>query len=250
MTIAFITGGSRGLGRSAALELAKRGVDIIFTYQSNTEAAEKTKRDIEALGQRASHVKLDTGKTQTFDSMLIQLEKILKDEFQSSRLDYILNNAGFGHYSPISEMKEKDFDDIYNVHLKGVYFLTQKLLPLMNDGGRILNVSSGLTRFSYPGSSAYASMKGAIEVFSRYLAVELAPRKISVNCIAPGAIATDFGGGRVRDDELINTQISKSTALGRVGEASDIGPVMANLLTREMQWINGQRIEVSGGIHI
>ncbi len=250
MTIALITGAGRGLGKKAAIELAKKGVDILFTYNTNKDAAIATQKEIESLGRKAYYFQLDTGKTQDFPSFIESLKIILHQEFKDQKIDYLLNNAGFGHYTPITEMKEEDFDHLYQVHLKGVYFLTQRLLPSFNDGGKILNVSSGLTRSSNPGYSAYAAMKGAVEVFTRYLALELAPRKINVNCIAPGAIATDFGGGRVRDIPEFNARIAQATALGRVGEDSDIGPVMAMLLSNESGWINAQRIEVSGGIHI
>lgn len=249
MTIALITGASRGLGKNAALELAKKGIDIIFTYNSNEEAANETKKEIEALGQKVIAFKLNTANTESFDQFTKDVKTALKEYFQKDHFDYLLNNAGIGKNNLITSMDEESFDHLYHIHLKGVYFLTQKLLGLISDGGRILNVSSGLTRFSYPGYSAYAAMKGAIEVFTRYLAVELGPRRISVNCIAPGAIETDFSGGAVRDNKDLNNSISQRTPLGRVGLPSDIGPLMAELLTGSCGWINGQRIEASGGIH-
>ena len=250
MTIAVVTGGSRGLGRNASLRLAEKGVDIIFTYKSNIDEANKTVKEIEALGRKAMALQLDTGKVQTFETFSKTLSKILAEKFGTQKFDYLLNNAGMALYQPFMESTEEQFDDIMNVHLKGVFFLTQKLVPLMNDGGKILNVSSGLARFSLPGSSVYGCMKGAVEVLSRYLALELGARGISVNTIAPGAIETDFGGGRVRDNKEMNGFISSQTALGRVGKPDDIGEIMAQLLAGNMTWINGQRIEASGGFRL
>lgn len=249
MTIALITGANRGLGKNTALELAKNGVDIIFTYRTNKEEAHQCISEIEAYGQKAIALALDVGEMSTFSSFTKELKRVLKESFEDQSIDYLLNNAGHGHYCSFTEMKESDFDQLYNVHLKGVYFLTQRLVPLLKDGGKIINISSGLTRFSYPGSSAYAAMKGAIEVFTRYLAIELGPRKITVNTIAPGAVATDFGGGRVRDNKDINSHIAQMTALKRTASADDIGPVIANFFLHN-DWVNAQRIEASGGIHI
>lgn len=250
MTIALVTGGSRGLGRNASLKLAAKGTDVILTYRSKKEEADQVVKEIEKMGRRAHAIQLDTSKVSTFDPFVQQIRTTLKDKFKADRIDYLLNNAGQGINGLVAEFTEEKFDELMNTHLKGVYFLTQKLLPVINDGGRILNVSSGLTRFSFPGYSAYASMKGAIEVFTRYLAMELGPRRISVNTIAPGAIETDFGGGFVRDNKEMNDRISAETALGRVGHADDIGDVMAELLAGNTHWINGQRIEVSGGFKL
>ena len=250
MKIAVVTGGSRGLGRNASLRLAEKGVDIIFTYNSNIDEANKTVKEIEALGRKAVALQLNTGHVQTFENFSKELSKKLSEKFGTQKFDYLLNNAGMALYQPFMESTEEQFDDIMNVHLKGVFFLTQKLVPLMNDGGKILNVSSGLARFSLPGSSVYGCMKGAVEVLSRYLAVELGARGITVNTIAPGAIETDFGGGRVRDNKEMNGFIASQTALGRAGKPDDIGEIMAELLAGNMTWINGQRIEASGGFRL
>jgi len=249
MKIALITGGGRGLGRAAAISLAKKGVATILTYHQNSDAVERTIKEVKALGARAYALKLDTEKISTFEEFTTCFKSLLKKEFQQEQFDYLLNNAGVGCHRSFLETTEADFDLLVNIHFKGVYFLTQNLVPLLKDGGRILNVSSGLTRFSYPGASAYASAKGAVEVLSRYLSAELSDRKIGVNCIAPGAIETDFNNGTVRDNKNINQQIANITPLGRVGLPQDIGPIMAELLAGDLEWINGQRIESSGGIH-
>ncbi len=248
--IALVTGGSRGLGRNASLKLAQEGVDVVLTYQHNKDDAQMVVTEREKLGRKAHALQLDVGLVKSFDQFAKDVQAALKEKFKSEKFDYLLNNAGQGVYGPIMNTTEEQFDSLMNMHFKGVFFLTQKLLPLMNDGGRILNVSSGLTRFSYPGYAAYASMKGAIEVFTRYLATELGPRRISVNSIAPGAIETDFGGGSVRNNKDLNKMISDRTPLGRVGQADDIGDVMAALLSEKTTWINGQRVEASGGIHM
>lgn len=247
MTIALITGGSRGLGKSMAQHLARRGTDIIFTYHSNKEEADKVVREIGGMGRKAAALQLDVSKSDTFGAFAQAIKETLKN-FGRSDFDYLVNNAGTGVNKPIAEMSETDFDSMVAIHLKGPYFLTQKLLPLMKDGGRIVNISSGLARFSRPGMSAYAMMKGGVEVMTRYMAAELGPRRIAVNTIAPGAIETDFGGGVVRDNKEMNAQIASATALGRVGLPDDIGGAVAMLLSDEAGWINGQRIEVSGGI--
>ncbi len=247
--IALVTGGSRGLGRSTALSLAARDVDVILTYHTNRSDAETVLAAIREREGRAEALQLDAGSIASFDGFVEDVKRTLA-EWQRNSLDYLVNNAGIGLGGPFQQMTEPEFDRLMNVHFKGVYFLTQKLLPLIADGGRIVNLSSGLARFSTPGFSAYAAMKGAVEVLTRYLALELGPRRIAVNTVAPGAIATDFGGGRVRDDAAINRQIAAQTALGRVGIADDIGPMIAALLSDENRWVNGQRIEVSGGIHL
>jgi NAD(P)-dependent dehydrogenase (short-subunit alcohol dehydrogenase family) len=245
--IAIITGGSRGLGRNTAIHLAQRGVDLIFTYRANQTDAESLIREIEALGQKAAAFRLDTGDVRSFDAFVVEVHRAL-ESWGHERFDYLVNNAGNSLHAGFAETTEAQFDEIVNVHFKGVYFLTQKLLPIMNDGGRIVNISSGLARVSLPGSSAYGATKGAVEVLTRYLAKELGPRGITVNVVAPGAIQTDFSGGMVRDNPEINKRVAEMTALGRAGVADDIGPMIAALLSDENRWVNGQRIEVSGGM--
>lgn len=245
--IAIVTGGSRGLGRSTVLSLARRGVRSVFTYNSNRTEAEKVVAAANQAGSKAIALQLDTGNIAAFDQFVKDAGKSLRD-LGADRFDFLVNNAGTSHHAPIEKTTEEEFDGLYNVHLKGVFFLTQKLLPLINDGGRIVNISSGLTRVSIPGSASYASMKGAVEVLTRYLAKELGPRRIAVNTVAPGAIATDFSGGMVRDNPAVNKMVTDFTALGRVGEPEDIGPMIASLLSEDDRWINGQRIEVSGGM--
>jgi NAD(P)-dependent dehydrogenase (short-subunit alcohol dehydrogenase family) len=245
--IAIITGGSRGLGRNTAVNLARRGANVIFTYRSNQAEAESLNREIEALGQKAAALRLDAGDVRSFDGFVAEVRNAL-NAWARERFDYLVNNAGNSLHAGFAETTEAQFDEIVNVHFKGVYFLTQKLLPLMNDGGRIVNISSGLARFALPGSSAYGASKGAVEVLTRYLAKELGPRRITVNVVAPGAIQTDFSGGMVRDNPEINRRVSEMTALGRPGVADDIGPMIAALLSDENRWVNGQRIEVSGGM--
>jgi len=248
--IAFITGGNRGLGRSMALHCADRGVDVVLAYRADEKTAAEVVSLIQGKGRRAAALRLDTSDVRSFERAAAELKAILQKAFKSERFDFLVNNAGFGVHAPFAETTEAQFDGLLNVHFKGVFFLTQKLLPLLNDGGRILNVSSGLARFSLPGYCAYAAMKGAIEVLTRYLAKELGPRGIAVNVLAPGAIATDFGGGVVRDNPQVNKMIASGTALGRVGEPDDIGGVVASLLSDDCRWINGQRIEVSGGVYL
>jgi NAD(P)-dependent dehydrogenase (short-subunit alcohol dehydrogenase family) len=247
--IAIVTGGSRGLGRSTVRSLAKRGVDSIFTYHSNQSEAEKVTELVAASGRRAIALQLDTGNVKTFDSFVTGVRQALAT-LGGERFDYLINNAGTSLHKNFDQTTEEELDATYNVHFKGVYFLTQKLLPLINDGGRIVNISSGLARFSLPGSSAYASMKGAVEVLTRYLVKELGPRGIAVNTVAPGAIATDFSGGMVRDNPAMNKRVAEMTALGRAGETEDIGPMIASLLSEDNRWINAQRIEVSGGMNV
>lgn len=245
--IAVVTGGSRGLGRNTALNLARRGVEIIFTYRSNQAEAESLIREIEGLGRKAAAFRLDTGDVRAFNGFVAEVSKTLKS-WGRDRFDYLVNNAGNSLHASFAETTEAQFDEIVNVHFKGVCFLTQKLLPLINDGGRIVNISSGLARFALPGSSAYGAAKGAVEVLTRYLAKELGPRRITANVVAPGAIQTDFSGGMVRDNPEINKRVAEMTALGRAGLPDDIGPMIAALLSDENRWVNGQRIEVSGGM--
>lgn len=248
--IALITGGSRGLGKNAALKLAQQGVDIILTYHSRADEAQAVAAEIAALGRRAVALQLDAGASATFGAFAENVRVALKEHWHRDNFDCLLNNAGIGLEVPFAKVTEAQLDQMYNIHLKGAFFLTQKLLPLIADGGRILNVSSGLARFALPGMSAYAAMKGAVEVLTRYLAKELGPRGIAVNVIAPGAIATDFGGGVVRDNAQVHGYIASQTALGRVGQADDIGDAIAVLLSEQGRWINAQRIEVSGGMFI
>jgi NAD(P)-dependent dehydrogenase (short-subunit alcohol dehydrogenase family) len=245
--IALVTGSSRGLGKSSAINLAKKGVDTIVTYHSNGEEAKKVVAEIEQLGAKAVALQLDSSDTKTFDSFAGQVRQALNDTWQTDRFDFLVNNAGTGVYATFAETTEEDFDHLMNIHVKGVFFLTQKLLPLINDGGRIVNISTGLTRMILPGYAAYASMKGAIETLNQYMAKELGPRGIAVNVVAPGAIETDFGGGAVRDNPEINQFLASQTALGRVGLPDDIGGAIASLLSEDNKWVNAQRIEVSGG---
>jgi NAD(P)-dependent dehydrogenase (short-subunit alcohol dehydrogenase family) len=247
--VAIITGGSRGLGRNTAVNLARRGVDIIFTYRANQAKAESLILEIERLGRKAAAFRLDVGNVPAFDGFVGEVRKTLQ-HWGCDRFDYLVNNAGSGLYIQFVETTEPQFDEMVNIHFKGAYFLTQKLLPLVKDGGRILNISSGLTRFTFPGFAAYGAAKGAIEVLTRYLAKELGPRGITVNVIAPGAIETDFGGGLVRDNPEFNKRVAGMTALGRAGVPDDIGPMIAAFLSDENRWINGQRIEVSGGMNL
>lgn len=245
--IALVTGGSRGLGKNMAIQMAQRGIDVVLTYRSKRSEAEAVVAEIEKLGRRASALQLDVAAASTFDRFADQVREVLKNHWQRERFNFLVNNAGIGVHVPFDETTEAQFDELMNVHLKGPFFLTQKLLPLLADGGRIINISSGLARFALPGYAAYAAMKGGIEVLTRYQAKELGARGIAVNVVAPGAIETDFGGGVVRDNKQVNDLIASQTALGRVGRPEDIGGVVASLLSPENGWINAQRIEASGG---
>ncbi|MGA0559733.1 SDR family oxidoreductase [Larkinella sp. VNQ87] len=248
--IALVTGGSRGLGKNMALRLAEKGIDVVLTYNSQKDDALAVVSELEAKGRKAAALQLNTGQVGEFDGFFAQLKTVLNDTFQTDRFDFLINNAGIGVYAPFAETTEEQFDELMTIHFKGVYFLTQKALPLLNDGGRIINLSTGLARFATPGYSAYASMKGAIETLTRYQAKELGARGIAVNVVAPGAIETDFGGGHVRDNAELNQGIASVTALGRAGLPDDIGGVVAFLCTEEARWINAQRIEVSGGMNL
>ncbi|MET0333119.1 MAG: SDR family oxidoreductase [Rhizobacter sp.] len=248
--VALVTGGSRGLGRNTALALAAQGHDVVITYRSNVAEADSVVSQVQALGRRAAALQLDVGDSRGFGDFAAQLKRTLAQAAQRERIDHLVNNAGAGVHASFADTTEAQFDQMVNVHLKGTFFLTQTLLPLINDGGRIVNISSGLARFSMPGYAAYAAMKGGIEVLTRFLAVELGPRRITVNTLAPGAIETDFGGGTVRDNAQLNAAIASQTALGRVGLPDDIGGAIAALLSPGNRWLNGQRIEVSGGIHL
>jgi NAD(P)-dependent dehydrogenase (short-subunit alcohol dehydrogenase family) len=248
--IAIVTGGSRGLGKNAALKLAAKGVGILLTYNRSEQEALEVVREIEQKGVKAAALQLNVGDIASFEQFVTKVSKKLHSVWQRNTFDYLLNNAGVGLYAPYMETTEAQFDEVMNIHFKGPFFLTQGLLPLMENGGRILNVSSGLARFALPGSSTYAAMKGAMEVLTRYQAKELGARGITANIIAPGAIETDFGGGRVRDNKAINQQIASQTALGRVGLPDDIGDAIAALLSDELGWMNAQRVEVSGGMFL
>jgi NAD(P)-dependent dehydrogenase (short-subunit alcohol dehydrogenase family) len=248
--IALITGGSRGLGKSMALHLAQNGKDIVFTYRSRKDEADSLVGKIQTLGRKAAALQLDVTQSGTFAEFAQSLKSVLQKNFGRSDFDFLINNAGMGLHKNFMDTTEDEFNLMMNTHLKAPFFLSQTLLPHMKDGGRIVNISSGLARFSMPGSSAYGSMKGGLEVLSRYMAVELGPRRITVNVLAPGAIETDFGGGAVRDNKDLNGLIANQTALGRVGLPDDIGGAVALLLDDRNGWINGQRIEASGGIHL
>ena len=246
--IVLVTGGSRGLGKNMATHLAKKGLDVILTYNKKKEEALAVVSEIEQSGQKAAALPLDAGNTKSFNDFFDQLKRTLKGKFNSDHFEYLVNNAGIGVHALITETSEEQFDSLLNLHFKGAFFLTQKALTLLSDGGGIVNISTGLARFTFPGYSAYASMKGAMETLTRYQAKELGIRKIRVNIVAPGAIETDFGGGVLRDNAEMNKQIAQATALGRAGLPDDIGPVVAFLCTDEARWINGQRLEVSGGM--
>jgi len=248
--IALITGGSRGLGKNTALHLAREGVGIILTYVGNRAAAEATVAELQALGSKAVALQLDLANSASFPAFAQAVRTALQAHWQSERLTYLVNNGGMGMHATIEETTEAVFDELFNVHLKGMFFLTQALLPLLADGGRIINISSGLARFSLPGYAAYAAMKGGVEVMTRYMAKEFGARGISVNTVAPGAIETDFGGGRVRDNAQLNAFVASQTALGRAGLPDDIGAAIASLLRPDNGWINAQRVEVSGGMFI
>jgi NAD(P)-dependent dehydrogenase (short-subunit alcohol dehydrogenase family) len=245
--IALVTGASRGLGRSTALAIARRGDDVILTYQSRSAEAEAVAAEIRAAGRRAAALQLDVGDVSGFAAFAGRLRTVLREGWQRDSFDHLVNNAGHGDMAAIGQTSEAQFDALVNVHFKGVYFLTEALLPLIADGGRIVNLSSGLTRVANPGFAAYAAAKGAFEVLTRYLAKELGGRGIAVNTVAPGAIETDFLGGAVRDTPDLNQSFAGMTALGRVGLPEDIGRMIASLLSEDNRWINAQRIEVSGG---
>lgn len=248
--IALVTGGSRGLGKNMALRIAEKGIDVILTYHSREEDARDVAAQIEQTGRRAAVLQLDAGDVKSFRSFIDRLKEVLTGTFNTERFDFLINNGGIGRNALIEELTEETFDELMHVHFRGVYFLTQQLLGLLNDGGGVINISSGLARMTVPRYSAYASMKGAVEIFTRYLAAEAAPRGIRANVVAPGAIATDFSGGHVRDNEEVNKFVSSMTALGRVGQPEDIGGVVAFLCTEDARWITAQRIEVSGGMKL
>ncbi len=248
--IALVTGGSRGLGKNAALKIAEKGIDVIVTYQSKKEEAEKTVEEIKLLGVNAAALQLDVSDSNSFDSFITEVTNTLKSTFNADQFDFLINNAGIGINAPFAETTGDQFDSLVNIHFKGPFFLTQKALSIINNGGAIINISSGLARFCLPGYSAYGALKAAMETLTRYQAKELGAKGIRSNIIAPGAIETDFGGGVVRDNEQMNAGIASQTALGRVGLPDDIGGVVAFLCTEEARWINAQRIEISGGMFL
>ncbi|MER8376105.1 SDR family oxidoreductase [Mesorhizobium sp. M1156] len=245
--IALVTGANRGLGRNTAVSIAQHGRDVIVTYRGNASQAREVVAEIEALGRKAVALQFDLGEVASFAAFAETLRAALKETWGRDSFDYLINNAGHGEFTIIGDTTEAQFDGLFDVHVKGVFFLVQALLPLIADGGRIVNFSSGLTRVSYPGFSAYAAAKGAVEILTVYMAKELGARGITVNTVAPGAIETDFGGGLVRDNAEVNAQFAGMTALGRVGLPDDIGPMVASLLGEDNRWVTAQRIEVSGG---
>lgn len=248
--VALVSGGSRGLGRDMAIELAKKDFNVIITYNSNKEAADKVVEEVKALGKKAIALQLDVAKSVTYDTFVSQVKEKLVSDFGTNKLHSLVNNAGVGLYAPFENTSEEQFDSMVDIHLKAAFFISQKMLPVLSDGGSIVNISTGLVRFSNRNYSAYAIMKAGIESLTRYQALELGNRKIRVNTVAPGAIETDFAGGHVRDNKQINDMVASNTALGRVGLPDDIGSVVAFLCSDDAKWINAQRIEVSGGFHI
>lgn len=244
---ALITGGSRGLGKNMALAIAKKGIDVVITYNTNKAAADEVVSQIQTLGRKAVALQLDASDMKSFDLFVVALTEHLDNETGSSNIDFLINNAGTALYASLTSTTEAQMDEAFNIHYKGIFFLTQKLLPYLNDGGSIVNISSGLSRIVIPGSSVYGSLKAAVETLTLYMAKELGERRIRVNVVAPGAIETDFGGGQIRDNKALNEHVASLTALGRVGLPDDIGGVVAFLCTDDASWINGQRIEVSGG---
>ncbi len=249
-TISIVTGGSRGLGRNTAISIAKHGGDVILTYRNGAEEAKAVVAEIEALGRKAVALQLDVGTISAFPAFVDAVRSVLTVTWSRTNFDHLINNAGHGEMAGFAETTDAQFDSLFNVHVKGVFFLTQTLLPLIIDGGRIVNFSSGLTRVSYPGFSAYSAAKGAVEILTLYLAKELGSRGITANTVAPGAIATDFLGGAVRDTPAYNEAFAKMIALGRVGLPNDIGPMIASLIGPDNGWVTAQRIEVSGGQNI
>lgn len=248
--IALITGGNRGLGRNTALHLARRGIDVIVTYQSSEEAAQAVVEECLAIGRKAVALRYDANHIAGIDEFAATVQQVLATTWNTDQFDFLINNAGAHAPAPFGEITEADFDRLSNIHFKSVLFLTQRLLPLLRDGGRIVNVSTSMTRHANAGSAAYASMKGALEVLTRFMAVELGPRGIAVNAVAPGPVATDFFGGAVRDIPQVKEFVTANTALGRAGVPDDIGPFVASLLSEDSRWLSGQRLEVSGGIFL
>jgi NAD(P)-dependent dehydrogenase (short-subunit alcohol dehydrogenase family) len=248
--IALVTGGSRGLGKDMSISLAKKGLDIILTYNNNEAMAQETVKEIELLGRNAHALKLSMNEVGAIDAFLAQVTNILQTKWSTSKFDFLVNNAGMGATVAIPDVTEELFTEFLNVHFKGVYFLTQKSLPMMNDGGGIVNISTGTTRFCVPGYSVYASMKGAVETFTKYIAKELGARGIRANVVAPGPVETDFNSAAIRNNPQMKGFLSSMSPLGRVGNADDIGSVVAFLCSPDAKWVNGQRLEVSGGINV
>ena len=248
--IALVTGGSRGLGKDMALALGKKGIDVILTYHTNLEEAEKVVQEIQSGGGAAAALRFDAGHAGGIDGFMEELGKVLKNKWERDRFDFLINNAGVGATIPIASVTEDDFDRLVNIHFKTVYFLTQKSIPHMNDQGAVIFISSGTTRFVVPGYSVYSSSKGAVEVFSRAVASEFGNRGIRSNVVAPGPIETDFNNAGIRNNPQYKSMLTARTALGRVGNADDIGSVVAFLCTEDAKWVNGQRIEVTGGINL
>lgn len=248
--IALLTGGSRGLGKDMAISLAQKNIDVILTYNTNQHDAEEVVKAIEANGQKAVALQFDVADIKSFDAFLAQVSAVLQEKWQTNTFDFLINNAGIGATVPIANMTEEIFDNFVNIHFKGVYFLTQKSLLMMNDGGGVIFLSSGTTRFCVPGYSVYSSLKSAVENLTKYVAKEYGNRGIRSNIVAPGPIETDFNGAAIRNNPQMKGFLSSQTALGRVGNADDIGSVVAFLCTDDAKWINGQRIEVSGGINL
>lgn len=248
--VALVTGGSRGLGKDISIQLAKKGFDVILTYQNNNAAAQDVVREIESLGKKAVALQIDVAHSSSFESFANTVKETLTNDFGTSQLHSLVNNAGIGAYAPFESTTEEEFDNMINIHLKAPYFLTQKILPVISDGGSVVNISTGLVRFTFNNYSAYAIAKAGVETLSRYQALELGNRKIRVNTVAPGAVATDFGGGAFRDNQEVQGMIANMTALGRIGLPDDIGSVVAFLCSEDAKWINAQRLEVAGGIYI
>lgn len=248
--IAVVTGGSRGLGRDMAISIAKKNIDVILTYNSNKESAEEVVVEIERSGQKAYAIKFDVSDLKSYDNFISEIKTVLKTKWNSDKFDFLINNAGVGATIPIAQVTEEAFDNLMNIHFKGVYFLTQKSLPMMNDNGGVVFISSGTTRFCVPGYSVYSSLKGAVEVFTKYVAKEYGNRGIRSNIVAPGPVETDFNNAAIRNNPKMQDFLTAQTPLGRVAKADDIGSVVAFLCTEDSKWVNGQRIEVSGGINL
>lgn len=248
--IALVTGASRGLGKDMALSLAKKGIDLVLTYKTNKEEAEKVAGEIISMGRNAVVLALDLADLKSYDVFIAQMVRATQEQWGTDKIDFLVNNAGIGATIPIADVTEEAFDNLLNIHFKGVYFLTQKLLGHLNDGGGIVNISTGTTRFRVPGYSVYSSMKSALETFTRHLAAELGPRQIRANVVAPGPIQTDFNNAAIRNNPQMQARMAEMTALGRVGMADDIGGVVSFLCTEDAKWVNGQRIEVTGGINM